>query len=215
MGARATREWRIGSPTDERHPASVARLMRPSSITRMPQAVRDEIAELRELGFTIDEIIDALKKLHGVTPSRSALGRHIKGLDKIGEKVRRSRAVAEALVRELGDAPESRTARLNIELLHSAILDLFMKAADGEAIDKDGNAALAGDPEGLMFFAKALDHLGRAKKSAIEAENEAEKKGIEKGKRLAAKAVEGEAVRQGLSAETIKAIKASIFGALT
>jgi biotin operon repressor len=185
---------------------------RPSSISRMPEPIRAEIGRLRTQGCTIDQILAHLRTLYGGGPSRSALGRHIQGLDKIGEQMRRSRTVAESLVRELGTVPESQTARLNIELMHSIILDVFMKAADGETIDEAGKAALTGDPEGLMLLAKALDHLGRANKSTIEAIKMAKAEGIEIGKRLAAKAAEGEAVRQGLSVETIKAIKVAIFG---
>lgn len=70
----------------------------------------------------------------------------MQGLDAIGEKIKRSRTVADALVRHLGNAPESQTARLNIELLHSAILDVFMKAAEGETIDGRGKAALVLQP---------------------------------------------------------------------
>ena len=186
--------------------------MRPSSIDRMPEEIRAESGRLRAEGRTIDEILAQLRALGAPAPSRSALGRHIKGLDRIGEQMRRSRTVAESLVRDLGRAPESQTARLNIELMHSIILDVFLRAADGEAIDGEGKAAISGDPEGLMFFAKALDHLGRANTSAIKAIQEAKKEGIEIGKKLAARAVEQAGRAQGLSRETVAAIRSAIFG---
>ncbi len=187
-------------------------MTRPSSIDQLPEEVRAEIGRLRGMGWTIDQILEHLRALIDRAPSRSALGRHIQGLDKLGERMRRSRQVAEALVRELGDAPQSRAAALNIELLHSAVLDLFMKAADGEAVDGDGAAALAGNPEGTMMLAKALDHLSRASKTNVEFVAAAEKRATERAKREAATAAETIARERGISGETLAAIKAGILG---
>lgn len=190
-------------------------MSRPSSIDQLPEEIRVEIGRLRGLGWTIDQILEHLRGLLDCAPSRSALGRHIKGMDAIAERMRKSRHVAEALVRELGDAPESRTARLNIELLHGAIMELFMNAAEGEeggAVDADGRAALQGNPEGTMMLAKALDHLGRASKSNVEFVVAAEKRATEKAQREAAKVAETVGRAAGISAGTIEAIKAGIFG---
>lgn len=184
---------------------------RPSSVDKLPEAVRAEIGRLRDIGWTIDEILEHLRGLLDKAPSRSALGRHIQGLDKLGERMRRSRQVAEALVHELGDAPESRAARLNIELMHSAILDVFMRAADGD--DEAGaNPALQGDPESAMFLAKALDHLARASKTNVDFVEAAERRAAERAKKEAASAVEQVGRAKGISAETLEAIKAGIFG---
>ena len=188
-------------------------MARPSSIDQLPDEIRSEIGRLRTQGVTIDGILAHLRLLHGETRiSRSALGRHLKGMERLGEKIRRSRQVAEVLVRELGDAPESQAARMNIELMHSAILDLFMRSADGEEVDENGRAALAGDPEGTMMLAKALDHLTRASRANLEFIAKAEARAAERAKRDAAKAVESIGRERGIGAETLEAIKAGIFG---
>ncbi len=187
-------------------------MSRPSSIDQMPEEIRAEIGRLRTQGCTIDAIVQHLRSYYGRAPSRSALGRHIKGMDALGEKMRRSRQVAEALVRELGDAPESRTARLNIELLHSAILDLHMRLADGEEVDEEGRAALGGNPEGAMLLAKALDHLAKASKTNVDFVAAAEARAVAKAKREASTAVDAIAREKGLTKDTIAAIKAGIFG---
>jgi hypothetical protein len=163
------------------------------------------------MGWTIDQILEQLRGLLDHAPSRSALGRHIQGLDKLGEKMRRSRQVAEALVRELGTAPESQAARLNIELMHTAILDLFMQADDGSA-DGEGAAAAPREPGDIHDLSKALDHLARASKSNVEFIRAAEQRAAERAKRDAATAVEAVAKERGISAGTIEAIKAGIFG---
>jgi hypothetical protein len=185
---------------------------RASSIDQMPEGIRSEIGRLRTQGVTIDGIIEHLRQLHGAAPSRSALGRHIRGLDKLGEKMRRSRDVASALVRELGDAPESTAARVNIELIHTAVLDLFVRAGEGEMIDGDGAAALAGNPEGVMMLAKALDHLARASKTNVDFIAAAEARAAARAKTEAASVAETVARERGISGDTIEAIKRGIFG---
>jgi hypothetical protein len=189
-------------------------MARASTVDQLPEEVRAEIGRLRRNGRTLDEILAHLRQLDGIAPvSRSALGRHLQGMAKLGERMRRSRQVAEALVKELGDAPESQAARLNIELLHTVVLDLFMRAGDGEeGVDAGGTAALAGDPQGVMFLAKSLESLARASKTNVDFLAAAEKRAAEVAKREAATAVEAVARERGISADTLAAMKAGIFG---
>lgn len=188
-------------------------MSRPSTIDQLPEEIRAEIGRLRTQGVTLDGILAHLRMLHGATHvSRSALGRHVKSMERLGERVRRSRQVAEALVKELGDAPEGEAARLNIELMHGAVMDLFMRSAEGEDVAEGGKDALAGDPQGVMMLAKALDHLTHASRSNVAFIEAAEKRATERAKRDAAKAVEVVAREKGLSADTLAAIKAGIFG---
>ncbi len=189
-------------------------MARHSSIERLPEPLREAIAQLRQAGRTIDEITAHLRAMTEEAPSRSAIGRHVKKMDFVAERMRRSRQVAEALVAELGDAPESRTARLNIELIHSAVMDLFMNAETGDEGDADaeGRAAVAGNPQGVMLLAKAVDHLSRARRSDADAVRIAEQRAEKKAKEKAVGAVEVAARARGLSAETIEAIKAGILG---
>ncbi|GAD26448.1 Mu-like prophage FluMu protein [Gluconobacter thailandicus F149-1 = NBRC 100600] len=188
-------------------------MARPSSIDRMPDEIRERIGQLRDGGSTIDEILAALAELDGVEISRSALGRHIQNLDRLGVQMRRSRDVATALVGRLGTAEVGRNAQLNIELMHTAILDLFMKAQDGDGTDlsKGGQAFAKRDPMGIQLVAKALDHLAKASKTDAEYRAEVKKQVREE---LAAEAKENiskVAASQGLSAETAKAIMAGLI----
>jgi len=189
-------------------------MARPSTVDQLPEAVRAEIGRLRQNGRTIDDILAHLRQLDGIAPvSRSALGRHLQGMAKLGERLKRSRQVAEALVKELGDAPESQAARINIELLHTAVLDLFTNAAEGEeGIDAGGTAALNGNPQGVMFLAKSLESLARASKTNVDFLAAAEKRAAEAAKREAVTAVETVARERGITTETLNAIKAGIFG---
>jgi len=131
-----------------------------STIKRLPPEVRERIGVLLEQGRTLDEILDALAGLD-VQVSRSALHRYKQHIDKVGERIRRSRDMAEALVQRFGDEPESKVARMNIQFLHAAITDVISSA---EATDEEGNLVPL-DPRSAMELAKALDHLGKASKA--------------------------------------------------
>lgn len=185
-------------------------MSRPSTVDKLPEEIRSEIGRLRGAGHTIDEILAALRELDVATISRSALGRHLQGMEKVGQRLRHSRNVAEALVRQLGDQPASRSAQLNIELLHSAILDLYL-AADGDAAET-GKEALRGDPVGLMMLAKALDHLTRSSKADVDFVRQVEERATARVRKEAAAAVEQQVKAKGLTAETADAIRRAIFG---
>lgn len=138
---------------------------RKSTVRRLPPELREQIGALLEQGRTLSEITAHLNQL-GAEVSRSALGRYKQHLDKVGEKLRRSREVAEALIAKLGAAPESKALRLNVELMHGALMDLALKAnEDGE---EDGGEGITLDPQGAMLLSKALDHLSRASKADAE-----------------------------------------------
>lgn len=178
---------------------------RPSKVDRLPPGLREGIAQLWHSGrYTVDQILAHLRELAegrrsllppelasaaeaaGVAPadlpSRSRLHAHLQGLDAVAEKLQRSRTVAEALVKRLGDEPESRTARLNIELMHSAILDLFLASGGSPAGSSGGSsggseaapdaaeagAAVTLDAQQAMFVARALKDLAAARKADAE-----------------------------------------------
>lgn len=182
---------------------------RPSTVDRLGPEIRDAIGRLLDDGRTLDEVLAHLEGM-SVEVSRSALGRYSKRLAGLGEKLRRSRNVAEALVRRYGDQPESKAARLNIELVHGVITDLFM-AEEGDPEGADKAAAMA-NPQGAMLVAKALEHLTKASRHDVEFIERAEKRATERTRKEAAAAVDVVAKAKGLTSETVAAIKAGIFG---
>jgi len=180
-------------------------MARPSSIDRLPGELRQLIGELRDSGVTIDEILAKLNEL-GAEVSRSALGRHVKGLDELGERLRRSRNVADVLAKRLGDAPESKQARVNIELMHSVIMDLFI-GEDGQPVTLDA--------ESVMLLSRSIQALASAAKSdtdqvlKIRREIAAEQRAkLDQMEREAAKG--GQA--KGFDPETLRRVRAEIYG---
>lgn len=175
-------------------------MSRPSTIQRLPGELRGLISDLRGKGRTIDEILSKLRELD-VDVSRSALGRHVKQLDKIGDEIRRSRAVAEALVRQYGDAPESRAAKMNIELMHSLVTRLMI-SEEGERAEFE--------PREAMQMATALQKLVQASKQDVDRETLVRKEFARKLDEAVAAAEE--AGERGLSPERLAELRRGFLG---
>jgi DNA-directed RNA polymerase subunit F len=131
---------------------------RVSGFKKLPPDVRDLIGKLREQGRTLDEILDALRALDISVP-RATLGDWTKKIDAVAAKVEQSRIMADALVRRFGDAPESKTARLNMQMMHTALFNVFEQTLEGST-----NLS----PQEAMQLSKALDHITRAAKTDAE-----------------------------------------------
>ena len=134
-------------------------MARPSRIDRLPLEIRDAIADLRRSGRTIDEILAHLHALGGEAAEvkRSGLGLHLKKWDALADRLKGSREAAEAIMARFeNDGADDRMARLNVQMLHSAILGLW-NGEDGEA--------LALDPKEAMQLSTALKNLVQASRT--------------------------------------------------
>ena len=186
-------------------------MARPSSISRLPTEIREEIGRLRDAGRTIDEILAKLRELD-IDVSRSALGRHVQVLDKLGEQLRKSRALAEGLARGLGDRPADAVTRANIELLHDAVFGLLQDAAMAEGEEGEELRAMVRNPKAAVMLAETLERLVKASRGNVAFVEAIEKRVAAATADAAGKAAEQVARQRGLSAETAEAIKAAIFG---
>lgn len=180
-------------------------MARASKIDRLPAEIRELIGKLRRDGRTIEEIKAKLDELD-IDVSRSSLGRHTQELDKIMAEIERSRGISEAVIDKLGDEPESRSARLNVELMHSLLTRCLM--GGDEPIELDAKEA--------MFLATAIDKLASASSKDVDRLAKIEKRAMEKARReadeAAATALETAASKGGLSKEKIAALKADFLG---
>lgn len=180
---------------------------RQSKVAQLPRELREQIGQLLIQKCPLSRIMEHLSLLEeGV--SRSALGRYKQHLDKVGEKLRRSREVAEALIQKLGNAPESKALRLNVELMHGVLMDLALSANDegeaGEGEEKAKGVVL--DAQSAMWLAKALDHLSRASKADAELVGkikEQARKDAEAKLDKAVTAVTGEAKRESFTPQQV------------
>lgn len=193
-------------------------MARQSTIKRLPPEIRDKIGALLDRGRTLDEILEHLSAMD-VEISRSALGRYKQHIDKVSERIRRSREIAEAMVRNYGEAPESKTARLNIELLHGVMLDMLSQLPDlsgegdksGDGKDKDDQAVLLTlSPRGAMEMAKAMDHLARASKQDADLIAKLREEARAEARAEAASAAEEVGRKEGLSDKAIAEIRSTL-----
>lgn len=177
----------------------------PSSIDRLPPELRELIGRLRDEGRTIDEILSKLHELDAEV-SRSALGRHVKGLAEIGAQMRRSREIATALVSQFGEESDNRLARLNIELMHGVVMQTITAAA--EAAEGGEGAPVTFGPEEVMFLARSLQSLAGADKANAERTLKLRAEFAKKAADEAAKVAKA----KGLSADTVTAIRHAVLG---
>jgi hypothetical protein len=133
---------------------------RKSSIRRQSPDVREAIAAWNREGRTLDEIAVALEEVFAVKLSRSAVHRHVKGLEKHLARIERSRAIAEATVARFGQESDSKVTRANIELVHAMISEIGDQSEIDEGPDDDKERAKT--PMGAMLLAKAVEHLTKA-----------------------------------------------------
>lgn len=183
-------------------------MARVSGFKRLPPEVRDLIGNLREQGRTIDEILDALKTLDIAVP-RSTLGDWTKKIDAVAAKMEQSRVMADALVRRFGDTQESKTARLNMQMMHTALYQVLEQAL--------GDAGGGGfTPQEAMQLSKALDHITRAAKTDAEfiaKVREETRKEAEQRMEAALEGAAGEARAKALTpAEALERVKAIYRG---
>jgi hypothetical protein len=177
---------------------------RPSTVDRLPPEIRELIGTLLEGGHTLDEILAKLGELD-VDVSRSALGRYSKRIVDLGADMLKSRAVAEALVKHLGDQPDDKVARLNLELLHTAVFSILTTPTTGEN-GEDVPLVLA------PADAKALSEVMRNLTSAAKTDTDRAFKIRAEAKKEAVAAVEKVAKQGGLSKETVETITRAVLG---
>lgn len=159
----------------------------------MEPELREEIGRLRRAGRTIDEILAALK---GMTPhtgvSRSALGRHVQRIERIGERIRQSRAVAEALMERFAGEGDGRVLRANLEAMHSIVMDLVAGDEEGDPVAIDAKQA--------ALLSQTLRNLAQAQKSSADWE-----RSIREAARV--EAVEQLGQKDGLDAESLARVR--------
>ncbi len=174
---------------------------RKSSLRRLPPEILQEVNRLLSEGrFTLTEILAHLRGMGVETVSLSALGRQKQRIDKVAAKLRQSREMTEALVREIGPSVvEGQQGRLLVQTLRDLVFDHLATRVEEGDVD---------DPKALMALARTLKDMAQATRLAQDFETKVR----ERVQKETVKAVEDSAREAGLSAETVEAIKGRILG---
>jgi len=149
---------------------------RKSTLRRLPPEVYAEINRLLSEGrLTLDELLEHLRGLGVEGVSRSALGRQKQKIDKMAARLRQSREMTEALVREIGPSvAEGHQGRLLVRILRDLVLNHLASLPEEEEADSGS----------FMQLARALKDMAHANrldqdfetKIREDARREAEKK---------------------------------------
>jgi len=182
---------------------------RPSKIDRLPPETQELISRLRREGRTIDEILAKLRELLPAAdlPSRTGLGKRVKKIEALSDRIRTADAIADRLVGVMGEGSEDKLLRANARLLGSALFDLLAGADDGETVVLE--------PKDAKALSETLRNLSTTQKNSVEFTIKLEQEADRKAKTAAVKAAETVGREKGLSVDTINAIKAQILGVRT
>lgn len=167
-----------------------------------PELLAELNAAIRDDRMTIDQLTEFLAE-HGENKSRTAVGRYRKNFREGMEVYAHSQEMAKVWSKSIEDSPESDVAKLARGVLSSVALNAAQTMINtGEAMPADQ----------VMFLAKALDHIAKADMSdtqrILRIRQEADRNAAKK----AAAVVEKSAKANGVSPETIKAIRRDLLG---
>lgn len=154
--------------------------------------------------MVLDDLVSWLSE-RGYEISRSAVHRHSSKVAAMAQRIRDSRQITEALVADLGDAAvQGQQGRLLVEAVRAMVLDLVAKLGEsGEGLS----------PKDAAMLGRTLADLGKALRSDQDFETRILDRARAEERERAAQAVEVAAKGAGLSADTIEAMKLSVFGA--
>lgn len=103
---------------------------RTGKIRRLPPELREQLHAMLDAGHTLDEITAHLKSL-GADVSRSGLGRYRQQVDKVAQRLRESRNMADAIMDRMGaDAATGKGGAALIQMLTTLTTDYMVRRLD-------------------------------------------------------------------------------------
>jgi hypothetical protein len=137
-------------------------MARKAEIAKLADELRKAIDEkLADPRYTLDELVVEVRKIappDAAGLSRSALQRRQQDISIVGERIRRSKDIADALVEKFGEADDDTLARLNNQVVQTTIMELLAAA------DEDGQPVTLSTKQ-IADLCKGLSELARAKKT--------------------------------------------------
>ena len=178
--------------------------MAANSIKTLPPALLEQLQGwLRDPTITQLEATDRLNAVLaelGEKPrSKSAVNRYALKMSEVGAKIQQSREIADMWIARFGNAPQGKVGALLNELVRNLAFETALQLAEDEE---------PAHPGLLKELAQAIEKLERASTINEQRQQEIEARALAK----AAKAMEAEAARQGISDDTIATLKAKFLG---
>lgn len=190
-----------------------------SSIDLLPDPIRQQLQDLLndrrvtqlQAVDRINAILSALREsgeLPEAAPerlSKSAVNRYALRMEEVGAKLRQSREVAEIFISKVGAAPQGQVGLLINEMLRSLAFDLSLKLQDAQF---DSPEEMSATIDQVKALALAVQRLEQSASINVKREQEIRKQAAEAAAEVADKTL----VHQGMSRDTIDAIKREILG---
>lgn len=170
-----------------------------SSIKKLDPRIRQAVdSAIREDRATIDQLVDMIEGMGGEA-SRSAVGRYKQTAERQMAKFRQAQEISKLWIGRLEDDPTSDVGRLLSEMLRTVAWQTISQFDENEE---------GANPNELMFTAKAIKELAQADKISADREMKIRASVVKE----IAETVEETASAAGMTADTVKAIKAQILG---
>lgn len=180
-------------------------MARHSLIAQLPRELREQIESFlkhRDGPITVDQFVAFLSEDLGLDIARSTAHRHLQKWQRAARRVRRVREFASAMSLELEEGKEDQTVRVLAETVADMAFEMVEAIQEGEAVG-----------------AKDLANLGRMVKDlsqglALSAQRQLKirEETAKKLRKEAEEAVDRVAATQGLSRDTVTALKAEFLG---
>ncbi|HGS4460701.1 TPA: DUF3486 family protein [Vibrio metschnikovii] len=185
---------------------------RKSKINLLPDEIRNTLnAFIRSGNMTQKDILEVVNQMideaglpDDAKLSRTGFNRYAKRMEEMGQRLRQSREVAEVWATKLGDAPESDVGKLLQEFVRTMAFETSMKMME-QAEDEEGEII---SPKALGQLALVVQRIELAAMSSMKREKEIRAAYAAE----AAEKTEAVAKKAGLTAETVKMLKAELLG---
>ncbi|MBO0211577.1 DUF3486 family protein [Vibrio sp. Vb0877] len=184
---------------------------RKSKIELLPEDIRAQLNLLIRSGdMTQKDIRDAVNQMieeaglpDDAKLSRTGFNRYAKRMEDMGQRLRQSREVAEVWITKLGEAPTSDVGKLLQEFVRTMAFETSMRLME----DADEKQEVI-PPKALNQLALVVQRIEQASMTSHKVEKEIRAAYAAE----AAEKTEAVAKKAGLTADTVKMLKAELLG---
>ncbi len=189
--------------------ASSVEQLPPDILEQLQALLRDPRVSQLQATARINDVLG--EHGHDGRVSKSAVNRYHLKMEKVGERLRQSRQVAEMWIGKLGATPQGQMGHLINEILRTLAFDMSMQLQDDAvaAVDAESRAGVIGM---LKELSLSVVRLERAASENVKREETIRQQERAKAAEAAANAAERSLVSQGMSRASIDTIKREILG---
>ena len=184
---------------------------RASTVEMLPQDILEKLqALLRDPRVSqlqaVAEINAVLTDMGERPVSKSAVNRYAVKMDKVGEKLRQSREVAEMWIAKMGAQPQGQVGHLINEMLRTMAFDLTIRLQESELTAESMPEVI----DMLKHLSLSVVRLERAASENVKREQEIKRQVLEE----AADSIEEEAIAQGMDNDQVRLWRGKVLRGL-